>query len=327
MKKLIALCTALLLTSAFTGCGKSADESSTPTQTSSSSESITSQEQVTTAEKVVVDPFENLRYMIPKQHENTKPNIYPDDFEIKFDTSETPFYEKVSFSYSVKSADNEKLVIEVIANIDNISDFLAETAYTVENKEAIYEFDISDLPVTNLLDLEQLTEDNKKLLVEAMSNKITSYFRNGGDDDFNDEFGFEETEETEKNQNLEFTIDKLYAVFQESGTQFSSVAYDSMDKISIKNSQNRNSGAVFIDSDGNYYAVETRNLIFKDGKLDTENLEIIVRKYNMMQSGGQGFSDTFPDENSAFLGATSFARDVAGINLKEGYVVEEVPLS
>lgn len=325
MKKVIAICTALLLTVVITGCGNSAEENSLSAPTNSSSENSTSQEQETTATKAVVDPFENVKYAIPEQHEGTqKLNIYPDNFELKFDLSETPFYGKIGFNYEIESANAEKLIIKLTANIDNISDFLAETAYTVENTETIYEFDVSDLPVINLLNPEQLTEDNKKLLVEAMSNKITSYFRNGVDDYFDDEWDFEETEETEENQNLEFTINKLYLSFFEAGTQFSAKARDS--KVEVSHDKSKNAGAVFIGNDGNYYAVETRNLIFKDGKLDIENLEIIVRRYNMMHSGGQGLADTFPDENSAFLGATSFARDIEGINLEEGYIIEEIPL-
>lgn len=109
MKKLIALFTALLLATALTGCGKSADKSSAPIQTDSSSENSSSQEQTTTAEKIVVDPFDKVAYYIPESEIDgagkDRKKYYPNDLLIILDASESPFGSRMSFTYFVESAD------------------------------------------------------------------------------------------------------------------------------------------------------------------------------------------------------------------------------
>lgn len=282
MKKILALCTAIFLVASFTGCGE---------------------------EKIVVDPFENVKYIIPTHHEGAQQriNVYPDEFEIKFDFSETPFYDRINFDYEVLNAGTRDLTIKVTADIHYISDFLAETAYEVEKTEAIYKFDISEL-TANLLNIDQITDENKALLIEAMQNCIDSYF----DDD----------------PNIEFTIKKLGVVFPKEDTQFSTRISSSIDRITVSSAQinawAKNAGAVFIDNNGNYYALESGQLIFKEGKLDTENLKISVRQYYDKDHMENGFTYEFPDENSAFLSAISYAH---GGEIEEGSVLEEISLN
>lgn len=343
MKKVITLCTALLLTVAITGCGNSAEESSLSTPTNSSSEKSTSQEQETTAAKVVVDPFENYKYMIPSIYDedsgSSKLNIYPDNFEIFFDSSETPFDSRINFNYSVENADNEKLVIKITANLDNISDFLDETEYAVEKTEEIYEFNVTEL-TTSLLSTKNLTDDNKTLLIEAMQNYIESFFihdefdeseydndirLNSNNPDILSEIEQEKEEARaafEEKQNLEFTLEKLYAGFPVSETQYFADAYDSNSKIKVSDRSARMVSALFKGNDSNYYALRASNLIFVNGKLNIEDIEWYIEQY----INEYNFTYKFPDEDSAFLGATSFVRDIDGIEIEDNYTIEEISL-
>lgn len=302
MKKTIALCAALLLTAAFTGCGKSSENKPSSAPTNAPTENSDT-EKTDEDEQIVVDPFENVKYTIPTLSVGTNHvNVYPDDFEIKFDFSETPFYDRINFDYEVLNAGTKDLTIKVTADIHYISDFLAETAYEVEKTEAIYKFDISEL-TANLLNADQITEENKAILIEAMQNCIDSYF----DDD----------------PNIEFTIKKLGVVFPKEDTQFSTRISSSIDRITVSSAKTKNAGAVFIDNNGNYYALESGQLIFKEGKLDTENLKISVRQYYDKDHMENGFTYEFPDENSAFLSAISYAR---GGEIENGSILEEIPL-
>lgn len=302
MKKILTLCTAILLAAAFTSCGKSSEDKPSSAPTNAPTENSDT-EKTDEDEQIVVDPFENVKYTIPTLSAGTNHvNVYPDDFEIKFDFSETPFYDRINFDYEVLNAGTKDLTIKVTADIHYISDFLAETAYEVEKTEAIYKFDISEL-TANLLNADQITEENKAILIEAMQNCIDSYF----DDD----------------PNIEFTIKKLGVVFPKEDTQFSTSIYSSMDSISVSSAKTKNAGAVFIDNNGNYYALESGQLIFKEGKLDTENLKISVRQYYDKDHMENGFTYEFPDENSAFLSAISYAR---GGEIENGSILEEIPL-
>lgn len=89
MKKIIALCTALFLVTAVSGCGNSTEESSLSAPTSSSSENSTPDKQES-EEKIVIDPFDKVLYGIPETNNWNNKNVYPENFLIEMNASESP---------------------------------------------------------------------------------------------------------------------------------------------------------------------------------------------------------------------------------------------
>ncbi len=230
MKKAIALCSALLLAAAFTSCGKSSNDnfSSAPTDSANGSSESSDVEKSEGEEKIVVDPFDKVAYGISTKEEIG--SIYPEDFIIQMDASESPFGSHMTFTYFIESADENEIIIKARANVDEIQDFLDEYNYTVEETEKTFSIKTSDL-VTNLISPDLISGENKTKIINAMQNQLESEYKMSEDDEYEDPLAAlgissdnpdykEQTEkekeefEKEKAESLEteFTIEKLYAI-------------------------------------------------------------------------------------------------------------------
>lgn len=229
MKKIIALCTALFLITAVSSCGNSTEESSLSAPISSSSENNTPDKQES-EEKIVIDPFDKVLYGIPETNNWNNKNVYPENFLIEMNASESPLGSHMSFTYFIESADENEIVIKARANIDEVQEFLDAYNYTVEETEKTFSINVADL-TTNMLSPDMISGENKTKFVNAMQNFIESELKMSEDDEYEDLFeifGFDsnnpdfkqeqekkkaefEQEKAESLQN-EFSIEKLYVV-------------------------------------------------------------------------------------------------------------------
>lgn len=226
MKKTIAFITAMLIAAAFTGCNSSPDNSNTPNKPDSSNSSEQATEAPTKVEKEAIDPFENITYTISEE------SIYPNNFEITFDASETPLGKITTFTYFVESANDKEIIIKSRANIDDelTSEFLTEYNFTVGENEKTFTINVEDLK-TNFISTDYISGDNKTKIISAMQNFIDSELKIPEDAEYEsifDDLGFEsnnpdylaeieaEKEEFEKekaeSQALTFELAELYAI-------------------------------------------------------------------------------------------------------------------
>lgn len=233
MKKTITFIIAMLISAAFTGCNSSLDDSNT----SDKPDSLSSSEQATEAsvddKKRSVDPFEDITYAISEE------SIYPKDFELVFDASETPLGKITTFTYFVETANDKEIIIKSRANVDDelTSEFLTEYNFTVDENEKTFTINVEDLK-TNFITAEYINGDNKTKIITAMQNYIDSAFKIPEDAEYEsifDELGIQtdnpdyiaqeeqEKEEFEKakeeSQKLAFELTKLYAIIP-SGTEY-----------------------------------------------------------------------------------------------------------
>lgn len=224
MKKTIIFITAMLIAAAaFTGCNNSADGGNTSDKLGSSEQAT---EAPTKAEKEAIDPFENITYTISEE------SIYPKNFEITFDASDTPLGKITTFTYFVESANDKEIIVKSRANIDDelTSEFLTEYNFTVGENEKTFTINVEDLK-TNFISECYISGDNKVKIISAMQNFIDSAFKISEDAEYENIFdglGLEsnnpdyiareeqEKEEFEKekaeSQALIFELVELYAI-------------------------------------------------------------------------------------------------------------------
>lgn len=301
MKKIIALCSALLLAAAFTGCGNSQKDNSTAVSSDSnkgSSES-SSVEQSDEEEKVVVDPFDKVAYGIPKEDDIGRLNVYPDDFIIQMDASESPFGSHMTFTYFIESADENEIIIKARANVDEIQDFLDEYNYAVEETEKTFSIKVADL-TTNLISADLISGENKTKIVDLMQEHIESELKMSEDDEYEDPLAAlginsnnpdykeqieKEKEEFEKEKaeslQKEFNLEKLYVILpleiqyklvsrKETSSITSRMNEDSFEdemiytnRAQLEISSDFNNKCIimgiFKDTTDNYYCVKTSN--------------------------------------------------------------------
>ncbi len=324
MKKIIALCTSLLLAAALTGCGNSSTDNSSTSPTSSSSESSKDKSQET--EKVIVDPFDKVAYHIPEFEINgvgeQEEKIYPNDLAIILDASESPFGDNMTFTYSVESADQNEIIIKARANTDEIEDFLEESNYKVEETEKTFSIATADLK-TQLISSNLITDDNKKKIIETMTDCIQS-----------------DTENTDGTS--EYTIEKLYIKIPEASTQFgvaekelNSSIYldkDSFENKYVNKAKINFQGAlcfgifgIFKDSENNYYSVSEYEIPvrFTQGIVDEDSLSFNKIPYIDVQPNPDY---KFPDEKSAYDKLISVHDYENRAFSSENYIIEEIPI-
>lgn len=332
MKKVIALCTALLLTVAITGCGNSAEESSLSSPINSSSENSTSQEKETTVAKAVVDPFENVAYYIPEFEANgagkQEEKIYPNDLSIILDASESPFGSNMTFTYFLESADENEIIIKSRANIDEIEDFLEQSNYTVEVTEKTFSINVADLK-TQLLSTDFITGDNKAKIISEMKNYIQEC-------------------DVDRDEPSEYTLEKLYALVPDvtpfevsERKKTSQITIDEesfedkyLNTASIQVNDKHLASSVFgifKNDEGNYYCIinnyskTKKGLLFDKGIIDEDSLDFNIVINDLAEIDDEDFSNAafyfFSDEKSAY------EKTISTIYNMENVTVEEIPLS
>lgn len=168
MKKTITFITAMLIAAAaFTGCNSSSNGGNTSDKLAASD----SFEQATEASadniEKVIDVFENIDYSIV---ENT---YYPNGLKINFDASNTPFGQKMKFTYFVESANREEIVIIAKANIDDVDDIIRENNYTINETEKIFTISIDQIN-SCIISPNQLIDENKTKILDEMKQGIIS---------------------------------------------------------------------------------------------------------------------------------------------------------
>lgn len=169
MKKTITFITAMLITAtAFTGCNSSLDDSNTSDKPATSDSSEQDTGSPADNEEKVIDVFENIDYSIV---ENT---YYPNGLKINFDASNTPFGQEMKFTYFVESANRDGVVIKAKADIDDVKKIIKENNYVVEETEKTFTIPIEEMN-TPLISANQLTDENKLLIIEEMTKGICSY--------------------------------------------------------------------------------------------------------------------------------------------------------
>lgn len=181
MKKTIIFITAMLIAvAAFTGCNNSADDGNTSDKLGSSEQAT---EAPTKAEKEAIDPFENITYTISEE------SIYPKNFEITFDASDTPLGKITTFTYFVESANDKEIIVKSRANIDDelTSEFLTEYNFTVGENEKTFTINVEDLK-TNFISECYISGDNKVKIISAMQNFIDSAFKISEDAEYENIF-------------------------------------------------------------------------------------------------------------------------------------------
>lgn len=364
MKKTIALCAALLLAVAFTGCGKSSEDKSSTAPTSNSSENSDTKKS-DKEEKIVVDPFDKVAFRVNEDENDIMAGYYPNRFNIIFNAAESPFGSHMSFTYSIEDMGVNEIVIKAKANVDDIQDFLDEYNYTVEETERLFSIKTNGIK-TKLLTADQISGENKDKLIKGMLNKLESTFKMSENEEYTDILGelgissnnpdyLEEQEknkeefEKEKAENmaLEFSIDKMYAVvvneskfndsFNEKLSKKSNAytdeddtTYNQADLYLMRNDYKAFVFGIFKDNNDNYYCVKT-SPEFNKGLLEEENLLVEFGRYfQEFENGGGGYLETCPNEETAYecIGIKKNGSKVefAGDDYDD-YEIVEIPLS
>lgn len=335
MKKIIAFCSALLLAAAFTGCGKSSSDNSSSAPTNNSSENSNS-EKSDKEEKVVVDAFDKVAYGVLKEDDWGHPNVYPQNFIIEMNASESPFGSIMPFSYSIEKADIDEIVIKAKANVEEIQDFLDNYNYSVEETEKSFYIKTSDLK-TALLSADQITNDTKTTLINGMIDKLGSTFKTPENEEFE--------KEKAESQNTEFNIEKMYAIVPKHDIIFdniygdeqrSNIFDDDGTPINIKEitfesslSYNPKVFGIFKDNDDNFYCVKTEPE-FDKGILIAENLNYeFGQHFVTYENGGGGYQEVCPNEKTAYDCGAIKERGEVNIYFGDNdeFEIVEIPLS
>ena len=168
MKKTITFITAMLITAAaFAGCNSSSNSNNTLDRPTASDSSEQATEVPADNIENVIDVFENIDYTIV---ENT---YYPNGLKINFDASNTPFGQKMKFTYFVESANREGIVIIAKANIDDIEEIVKENNYTINETEKTFTISIDQIN-SCIISPNQLIDENKTKIIDEMKQGIIS---------------------------------------------------------------------------------------------------------------------------------------------------------
>ena len=266
MNKLITTSLFVTMLLILSSCGSAANNVSDNTE-QASKETSTSDSK--SEEKTVIDPFENVSYTIPDS-EDWNASIYPEDFKIYFDASESPIGEVATFTFFIESADDEEIIIRSRANIDTeeVQEYLEENNLKVDENEKTFEIKVEDLE-TNLLSADNIDETSYDKLNADMIDYLES------------EHG---TAEEDENLKLSFTLEKLYIFtpkeieYDLNNQKVESSISRSLDDSSFEDKEiitnearlyidssnvNRCSGlGIYSDNNGSYYCIEITPIKF-----------------------------------------------------------------
>lgn len=266
MKKTIAFITAMLIAAAFTGCNSSPDNSNTPNKPDSSNSSEQATEAPTKVEKEAIDPFENITYTISEE------SIYPNNFEITFDASETPFGQEMNFTFFVESANSSGIVIKAKADIDDVDDIIEKNNYIIEESEITFTIPISELNAS-LITQDQLTTDNINLMTEEMKNIIIE--KTGQNEEYKNECKLEKIYITvPKTTEFEVQIPKKESKPKPDENSFED-RYINTCSLKINDDSFCHIIGIFSNNQNEYYAITNSDPNFKNEKIESEYLTLI----------------------------------------------------
>ena len=181
---IIALAAALNLCAC--GNNKTEDKSEEKIENTSGIEIETVTEKTTKPgvvnEIALVDPFETLSISIDNEKSS-----YPECLDVKLDYGEKDFSSQINYKANVKSADNQKIVIEIMAepNEEALEKLFGDMKYRIVSDKREYDLSINDVPIC-LLDNSLITNENlesiDKICREVIDERIDR--DNTGDDEY-----------------------------------------------------------------------------------------------------------------------------------------------